>query len=107
MGPLGFTAMGWPAAELSAAGLVAVAVESLAGLVVVVSVVWLLLQAASKARAATGAAQRAEALVQVWRIVRGIRMIEFALYGKLAAIDTELLATSKLLPGFQPHFFRR
>jgi hypothetical protein len=45
--------------------LLAVAVESLAAVEVVVSVVWLLLQAASRPKAATGAAQRAEALFQV------------------------------------------
>jgi hypothetical protein len=39
-------------------------------LVAVSVVVWLLLQAASKPRAATGAAQRTEVLLQDWNIKR-------------------------------------
>ncbi|GAB3634751.1 hypothetical protein GCM10027422_03410 [Hymenobacter arcticus] len=66
MGPAGVTGLGAlavAAAVVSAIGLL-VAVESLAAVVLAVSVVWLVLHAASKLRAATGAAQRAEALFQ-------------------------------------------
>jgi hypothetical protein len=63
--PVGFTAAALDAPAVSAAILGAVAVESLAAVVlVVVSVVWLVPQAASRLSAATGAAQRAVALFQ-------------------------------------------
>jgi hypothetical protein len=49
------------------------AVESLAAAEVLVSVVWLLLHEANRPRAATGAAQRAEALFQKGNIMRNVK----------------------------------
>jgi hypothetical protein len=76
-------------------------VESLAEVAVVDSEVWLLLHEASRARAATGVAQRAEAFVQEERIIRGVSVELAPAYDKLAAIDTKALQISKLLLGFQ------
>jgi hypothetical protein len=59
------------------------AVESLAAVEVLVSVVWLLLHEASRPRAATGAAQRAEALFQKGNINAECKDVESALTRQL------------------------
>jgi len=72
LGLLGATGLAWLVATLSVVGFAAVAVESPVAVEVVVSVVWLLLHEASRPRAATGAAQRAEALFQDWNMKRRV-----------------------------------